>query len=140
MDLQKLRDINEIKASSVETSSNSTQDSSSDSMSSTSGVTSASSLSSSNFIDFNSRSPEARDARLANSILSLDDDIPEYIDDSIKTLLKIHITAIMKTDDHYLEYKQQMAAKRYNEKKFPTSKARSARQKSPPQSNHSKLL
>jgi hypothetical protein len=137
MDLRKLSYLNEIGASSVATSSNSAQDSSSGSISSTSDVTSASSLSSSNFIDFSNRRAEARDARLANSILSLDEDIPEDIDDSIKTLLKNHITTTMKVDDHYLEYKQQMATKRYNEKKLPTSKARSARQKSSaPQIDH----
>jgi hypothetical protein len=128
MELQKLNNIIE-ETSSVTTSSNSTQFSDSDSHSIASSVTSESSLSSSpksiDFIDFNNRSREARDARLANSILSLDEDIPEDIDDSIKQLLKNHvaITTSLEFDDHYLEYKQQVATKRIAEKKLLTSKA-----------------
>jgi hypothetical protein len=129
MELQKLNNIIEVETSSVAIPSNSTQYTDSDSHSIASSVTSASSLSSSpksiDFIDFNNRSPEARDARVANSILSLDEDIPEDIDDSIKQLLKNHIaiTTSLEFDDHYLEYKQQMATKRITEKKLPTSKA-----------------
>jgi len=129
MELQKLNNIIEVETSSVATSSNNTQYTDSDSHSIASSVTSASSLSSSpksiDFIDFNNRSPEARDARVANSLLSLDEDIPEDLDDSIKQLLKYHnaITTSLEHDDHYLEYKQQMATKRIAEKKLPISKA-----------------
>jgi hypothetical protein len=117
------------------------------SLSTTSDVTSASSVSSSSsssnlisFIDFNDRSPEARDARLANLLLSLDEDIPEDVDDTVKTLIKNQITTTMKFGDHYLEYKQQMATKRLTEKKLPTSAARSSHQKSPSPRNHTNAL
>jgi hypothetical protein len=140
MELQKLNNIIEVETFSVATSSNNTKYSDSDSHSIASSVTSASSLSSSpkniDFTDFNNRSPEARDARVASSILSLDEDIPEDIDDSIKQLLKNHValTTSLEFDDHYLEYKQQMATKRIAEKKLPTSKTGSIRQISPPKS------
>jgi hypothetical protein len=129
MALHKLNNIIEAETSSVATSPKNTEYSDSDSHSLASSVTSASSLLSSpksiDLIDFNNRSLEARDARLANAILSLDEDIPEDIDDSIKQLLKNHvaITTSSEFDDHYLEYKQQMATKRIAEKKLPTSKA-----------------
>jgi hypothetical protein len=81
----------EIEIASIATASTGAQDS----LSTTSDVTSASSVSSSSssnlisFIDFNDRSPEARDARLANLLLSLDEDITEEVDDTIKTLIKV---------------------------------------------------
>jgi hypothetical protein len=40
--------------------------------------------------DFNDRSSEARNARLANAILALDEEIPMDIDESIQTLIDIH--------------------------------------------------
>lgn len=81
--------------------------------------------------DFNDRSPETRDARLATLILALDEDIPENVDDSIKELIQKHTSATAGAfivSEHYLEYKQQMAAKKATEKELPRSKGRSPRQ------------
>jgi hypothetical protein len=130
------KDINNFETSSIATTSGGTHvsDSDSDSLSTTSDVSSASSALPANLIDFNNRSPEARDARLANSIFSLDEDIPQDIDNSIKEILKNHTERIIVSsldfldDKNYLEYKQQMAAKRIAEKNLPKSKGRSIRQ------------
>lgn len=140
-EIQIPKDLTNAETCSIATTSTSTQDSDSDSLFSTaSDVTYESSVSSENpyhidFIDSNNRSPEARNARLANLILSLDEDIPQDVDDSIKILLKNHTNTAIKFGDHYLEYKQQMATKRFTEKKLPISKSRSTRQKSPPPNN-----
>ncbi len=75
------------------------------------------------------RNAETRDARIANSLLSLDEDIPEHIDESIKELLKAHSNRIdalgcMKVivSEDYLAYKQRIAARKAVEKKLPRSK------------------
>jgi hypothetical protein len=130
-DIAKLENSIESDTSSIAASSSGTQDSDSESLSTVSDVTSASGISSPSIIDFHDRSLEARDARLANSILSLDEDIPQDIDDSIKELLKSYTDIAIGPpkkillDQHYWEYKQQIAAKRAGEKKLPKSKGRS---------------
>ncbi|CAL3964219.1 unnamed protein product [Diplocarpon coronariae] len=43
--------------------------------------------------DFNDRSADVRDSRLASAILALDEDIPESVDDSIKALIQHHTAA-----------------------------------------------
>lgn len=110
------------------------KDSESSSTSEYSGSVSSTSSASTAFtdIDFNDRCPEVKQARLASSILSLDEDIPEYIDQSIKKLLMQYnnTTAalerldFMVSQEEYLEYKQQMAAQRAREKKLPRSNGR----------------
>ncbi|KUJ22572.1 uncharacterized protein LY89DRAFT_762900 [Mollisia scopiformis] len=86
--------------------------------------------------DFNDRSMDIRDARLANSILSLDEDIPEHIDASIKELLTTHNNTTgalgymeFIVTEEYLEYKHSIAAKKATEKKLPRSKGRRSSQK-----------
>jgi hypothetical protein len=141
-EVQNPKYFTEIEIASIATASTGAQGS----LPTTTDVTSASSVSSSSssklisFIDFNDRSPEARDARLANLLLSLDEDIPEEVDDTIKTLIKNQTTTTMKFGDHFLEYKQQMATKRLTEKRLPTSAARSSHQKSPSPRNHTNAL
>lgn len=87
--------------------------------------------------DFNDRTAEVRDARLANAILCLDEDIPENLDNSIKELLQKHASNTNASalgpmsflvSEHYLEFKAQQAAKKATEKKLPRSKGRSVRQ------------
>lgn len=135
MEIQKLNNHNEVDISSIATSSEDTQDFLFDALSKISNITSASKFSSPNLNDFNDRSPNARDARLANSILSLDEDIPQDVDYGIKRLLKSHITTAMELEDHYLEFKQHMAIINSTDKNLPRSKARSARQSSPSPKN-----
>lgn len=94
-----------------------------------SATTSTTSTTISSVPDFNDRRLEVRDLRLANAILSLDEDIPENIDESIRGLLTAssvpngalaHMEYL--TSEHYQEYKQQLAAKKATEKKLPRSK------------------
>ncbi|CZS91217.1 uncharacterized protein RAG0_01944 [Rhynchosporium agropyri] len=85
--------------------------------------------------EFNDRTAEIRDARLANAILCLDEDIPEDLDDSIKDLLQKHTTDTTSlgsmsflVSEHYLDFKVQREAKKATEKKLPRSnRARAAR-------------
>jgi hypothetical protein len=108
----------------------------SDSNSTTSETSSTSSQDST---DFHIRTLEIRNARLATSLLSLDEDIPRDLDDSIKQLLEKNTRATAspleyRGSQHYLEYKQQLAAKHASEKKLPRSKGPKA------QSMHSRTL
>jgi len=83
------------------------------------------------------RSIETRNARLASSILSLDEDIPDDIDDSIKALVKPYLSSNPSAlgameflvDEDYLEYKANIAAKKASEKKLPKSKEQHLTQK-----------
>lgn len=87
---------------------------------------------SSGIVPFNDRSMEARDARLANALYSLDEDLPQNIDDSIKNFLMAHLNSTPSglgrmeflVDENYLEYKSNLATKRALEKKLPRSKGR----------------
>ena len=105
-----------------------------------SGFTSTENLptGSSDVIPFNDRSMEIRNARLANALDSLDEDLPENVDDSIKNLLRNYTDSKpsalspMKfiVNDKYLDYKSNLAAKRALEKKLPKSKGRRFQQPS----------
>lgn len=85
--------------------------------------------------EFNDRTAEVRDARLAHAILCVDKDIPENLDDSIKEHLQKH-TSIddasslgpmsFLVSEHYMEFKELQAAKKATEKNLPRSKGRSA--------------
>ncbi|KAE8447446.1 hypothetical protein EG329_010719 [Mollisiaceae sp. DMI_Dod_QoI] len=79
--------------------------------------------------DFNYRTPEIRDSRMANSLLSLDEDIPQHVDESIKQLLTAHANTMNAlgpmefiVSEDYLEYKQRIAARKATEKKLPRSR------------------
>ncbi|KAK0126166.1 hypothetical protein ONS95_007784 [Cadophora gregata] len=94
------------------------------------------STSSNDTSDFNDRSIDVRDARLANAILCLDEDIPEGLDSSVKDLLQKHASSTNASalgpmsflvSDHYLEFKAAQAAKKATEKKLPRSKGSTAR-------------
>lgn len=93
-------------------------------------ITDNSSITSFDVVPFNDRSIEIRDVRLANALDSLDEDIPQDVDDSIEDLIKRHTnpqpTALGQmaflVDEDYLEYKNNLAAKRASEKKLPKSK------------------
>ena len=89
---------------------------------------------------FNDRSPETRDARMANSILALDEDIPMDVDDSIKTLLYNNTDTTSSTMD-YLDYKETMAEKKATTPALPKSKAHQARKAAElgSNSNHDKV-
>ncbi len=94
------------------------------------------STSSNDTADFHDRSANVRDARLANAILCLDEDIPEGIDESVKELIQKHASNTNASalgpmsflvSEHYLEFKAAQAAKKATEKKLPRSKDRHAR-------------
>ena len=94
------------------------------------------STSSNDTADFNDRSADVRDARLANAILCLDEDIPEGIDKSVKELIQKHASNINASalgpmsflvSEHYLDFKAAQAAKKATEKKLPRSKGGHAR-------------
>ncbi|KAL2064866.1 hypothetical protein VTL71DRAFT_4006 [Oculimacula yallundae] len=93
-----------------------------------------------NTAEFNDRTSEVRDMRLANAIICLDEDIPEDLDDSIKELLHKHTSDTnanalgpmsFLVSEHYLAFKAQRDAKKANEKKLPRSKGRFARSTPP---------
>lgn len=90
------------------------------------------------FID---RSLKTRNARMANAILALDEDVPMDVDDSIKTLFENHkgtksSSIDYLTDDNYLDYKELAAAKKAATPALPKSKRHQAYQapKSTPES------
>jgi hypothetical protein len=93
------------------------------------------SIISSDFLPFNDRSMETRDARLASALYSLDEDLPQDIDESIKILLRVHANSTPSAfghveflaDDNYLEYKSTLAAKRALEKELPKCKSRATK-------------
>jgi hypothetical protein len=64
-------------------------------------------------------------------IAFIQEDIPEDVDDSIKTLLQLSTSKLSAmeflVDEDYLDYKAGIAAKKATEKKLPRSKGRSAR-------------
>jgi hypothetical protein len=80
---------------------------------------------------FNDRSPETRDARLANTLLALNEDIPMDADESIKAILENNTDTISSVlgameylvDDNYLDYKEAMAEKKTTTSALPKSKA-----------------
>ncbi|KAG0651039.1 hypothetical protein D0Z07_2507 [Hyphodiscus hymeniophilus] len=80
-------------------------------------------------VSFNERSMDIRNARLAQSLYNLDEDLPHGIDDSIKKLMKAHelpqLSALgpmeFLDNEDYLEYKSNLAAKRALEQPLPKS-------------------
>ncbi|PVH88470.1 hypothetical protein DL98DRAFT_628500, partial [Cadophora sp. DSE1049] len=102
----------------------------------TSEISENHSTSSDDAADFSDRSADVRDARLANAILCLDEDIPEGLDNSVKELLEKHASSTNASalgpmsflvSKHYLEFKVVQAAKKATEKKLPRSKGGYAR-------------
>ena len=90
------------------------------------------SIASFDIVPFNDRSVETRNARLAHALDSLDEDLPQHVDETIKDLLKYHINSMptalgnkeFLVDENYVEYKNNLAAKRSLEKRLPKSKGR----------------
>ncbi|TVY86619.1 hypothetical protein LAWI1_G007016 [Lachnellula willkommii] len=80
---------------------------------------------------FNDRSLRTRDARMANAILALDEDVPMDVDASIKALWENNhgttsSTMDYLTDDNYLDYKELAAEKKAATPALPKSKAHQA--------------